>query len=298
MEVVLLINYYNELNDNGVVYSIDKLKLVGSCSVIEAEKLCRILGSKCSSYYMNNRPMKYKHNFTFDLLVGTVYIGVSQVQFGRLECSKNVIEYNPNKMGDNALFEQIRACWYMYNKNITVSEWDLAVDYPVDRNDYSLVKDNRNFQLNISRSKTEYLGVRHTNGFVKLYDKSYESELEYKLTRLEVTFRGLNDYKDVAHCFPTVRSVNSVDIDALEGLDRWIIERINESDDKEGLIKDLKKKSRRKYEKITPYLSANSKELKVNEIFYNTIVSHLREYENRLYEFDGFVLCQDVPFVD
>ena len=296
MEVVLIsVFYYNELRDNGVVFSIDKLKLSGSCSVVNAEKLCRILGSKCSSYYMNNSPMKYKHNFVFDLLVGTIYIGVSQVQFGRLECSKNVIEFNPNRMGNDALFEQIKACFYAHNKNITVTEWDLAVDYPVDRNNYNLVKDNRNFQLNISRSKTEYLGVRHTNGFVKLYDKSYESELDYKLTRLEITFRGISDYKDIEHCFPVVRGIDHVDTSSLSVMDKWIIERINESDDKERLIKEL---SRDKRKKITPYLSANSKELKVNEIYYNTIVSHLREYENRLYEFDGFVLCQDVPFVD
>lgn len=293
-----MIYYHNEVRDGDIVYSIDKLRVSGTCSVVDAERLCRILSSKCSRYYMSNKPMSYKHNFTFELLQGTIYIGVCLVEFGKIEVSKNVIEFNPNKMGDNDVFEQIKGIWYVHNKNIKVSEWDLAVDYPVDRNGYSLVKDNRNYQLNLSRSKTEYLGRRHENGFVKLYNKSFESDLDYALTRLEITFKGVNLYSEVEHCIPCVRSIGKVDNVELDGLDKWILDRINESDDKEEVLRELKKCSRRKYEKITPYLSGNSKELMVNSICYNAIVTQLGEYENRLFEMEEFSLCQVSPFVD
>lgn len=73
-----------------------------------------------------------------------------------------------------------------------IVRWDFATDYPVSRECLALVKDGRNYQSVISRSFTEYLGTKHKNGYVKLYDKRQElieqgKEQIEPLTRLEIT---------------------------------------------------------------------------------------------------------------
>ena len=65
----------------------------------------------------------------------------------------------------------------------------MAIDFPLNRLDVSLVRDMRMYQL-ITKSnldRTEYLGVRHSPGFCKLYNKTIESNLDYNLTRFEIT---------------------------------------------------------------------------------------------------------------
>lgn len=50
-----------------------------------------------------------------------------------------------------------------------------------DRRDYAYFKSAR-------KGVTTYLGKRLSEGFTKLYDKKKESDLDYDLTRLEITF--------------------------------------------------------------------------------------------------------------
>ena len=286
-----LLRYYQEIKGEKSTYSVDKIKLVGSCSLELGEKLAKMLNSKCTKYSMRLGQFQYKHNFNYSFVGGNAYVGVFLIPMGKAESCKNTIEFNPNKVRGDRQFEELLDCFYSYNKDIRVSSWDFAVDCPVSRDRYSLVKDNRNYQLNISRSKTEYLGTRHTDGFVKLYDKAYESQLEMPMTRLEISFDGIKGWDDVKHHVPIVRCLGEVNTEELSGMDKWIVDRIMESDDKERLIREL---SRAKKQKIVPLLSANSEVLKVEQDCYSNIISQLREYENRLFEpFTGWVYMNE-----
>lgn len=76
-----------------------------------------------------------------------------------------------------------------------LKEYDIAVDVPLQRDSFFLsVRNGRKYGLiqNSATDKTEYSGVRHTNGFAKLYNKQLEQKLDSPLTRIEFTFTTLD----------------------------------------------------------------------------------------------------------
>lgn len=286
-----LLRYYQEIKGSDATYSVDKIKLTGSCSLELGEEFARVLNGKCTRYSMRLGQFQYKHNYNYCFVGGNAYIGVFLIPMGRADSCKNSIEFNPNKLRGDRQFEELLDCFYTYNKDIKVSSWDFAVDYEKPRDKYSMVKDNRNYQLHMSRSKTEYLGTRHKDGFVKLYDKEYESGLDKPMTRLEVTFEGIKEWDDIKHHIPLVRGIGNVNTQGLSAMDKWIIERIMESDDREKLIREL---SRDKRKKIVPLLSANSEVLEVEQKCYDDILAQIKGYENRLFEsFTGWVYLNE-----
>jgi hypothetical protein len=67
----------------------------------------------------------------------------------------------------------------------------LAIDFPVARNELTLLKDGRDFTVyDTQQGFTQCLGKREHGGYVKLYDKTKESKLVETLTRLEITMDG------------------------------------------------------------------------------------------------------------
>lgn len=102
---------------------------------------------------------------------------------------------------------------------VRITQIDVAIDFKVDRLNVYLEKDGRVYTRIDSGSDriTEYLSKHNEHGFVKLYNKTKESNLDYTLTRLEITLKdfGFNDFKSV---FPKVRvfdysQVNFYDLD-------------------------------------------------------------------------------------
>lgn len=89
---------------------------------------------------------------------------------------------------------------------IELREYDIAVDVPLQRDCFFLsVKNGRKYSLiqNSDTDKTEYSGVRHTNGFTKLYNKQLEQKLDAPLTRIEFTFTSL-DFALSADSIPNI----------------------------------------------------------------------------------------------
>ena len=74
-----------------------------------------------------------------------------------------------------------------------LKRFDLAYDIPVSRYDCRLSKDRRMYKSVISNGITEYLGVKNTPAYVKVYDKAAELHLDtdkVQLTRIEMTCDG------------------------------------------------------------------------------------------------------------
>ena len=109
------------------------------------------------------------------------------------ELKDGFIEFNPAKVYPSKELE------FVYKRLLSTPEielelvrWDFATDYPVERERLALLRDARKYGCQISEGFTEYLGTRHKNGFVKLYDKQKELQHQGKvcaepLTRLEIT---------------------------------------------------------------------------------------------------------------
>lgn len=126
------------------------------------------------------------------LTVGYIFNGSNNSK----DIKKGYLDFNPNKLG---AFPQF---WTDFDAiRSSCEEWDIAridvaLDIPTKRENVILEKDNRKYSLDAYSfsNKTEYLGRRSNIGFVKVYNKTVESSLDYDLTRIEVT------------CLPTVSS--------------------------------------------------------------------------------------------
>lgn len=146
---------------------------------------------------------KYQYHYTIKTISGNVLVIEHYFYDETSEgMRKGFIEFNPNKFiseDDHMIltgFLNVLADDILFNANyytsvFNLARWDLAIDIPERREDVYLTQDKRNYQYIKSRTGiTQYLGVRNSGGFVKLYDKTKESKLNELLTRLEITFDG------------------------------------------------------------------------------------------------------------
>lgn len=187
--------YYNEIKlPDGKILSCDNVRIKFAVESRSRDDFERYLNNfsrtDITSFPQDLREFRYKYLYNINygktsMTVGYIFNGsvASDVRFGYLD-------FNPNKIGCNEQFfadyRHIRACCPIVWE---IQRIDVALDIPSKREFVYLVKDNRLYQLKAysMSNKTEYLGLRSHVGFVKLYNKTEESKLDYDLTRLEIT---------------------------------------------------------------------------------------------------------------
>lgn len=171
--------------------------------------------------------------------------------------SKGFIEFNPNKVENSVcLHEFLEWIWTLtYRRDLI--RYDLAIDIPYTRLMARLERNGRKgYQfVDSGNGITEYLGQRNKNGYIKLYDKTKESDLDYDLTRLEITLDKNADIRDV---FPNVRisdlqkSLDTELDDNLDSTDKVLISLLRDVQNPQYYLNSL---GFRKRKKIEPYLS-------------------------------------------
>ncbi len=195
------LNYYKPVQDEkGAIYSCDMVRLkfhignhISQTFLNYLNRLETVFSFRMD--YYKNYSLKigtYRHLFTCKYDSFTFVIGCGLILAGESSGMDCFIEFNPNKCDMNYMFrilDRIRVFLKpVDNEYFRLIRWDLAVDIPFPRSDVVLFKKGkREYSKTISSSVTEYLGNRNTNGFVKVYDKTAESDLYYDLTRIEVT---------------------------------------------------------------------------------------------------------------
>lgn len=161
------------------------------------------------------------------------------------------LDFNPNKIGEDPNFKIIREFLVRNSRDglCKIPRFDLAIDIPVDRSKCFLVKDRR---LYIERRHgaefTQYLGAKSSSvGRVKLYNKAAEANLDYPLTRLELTLDPSMAYENIN--FPTVYCIDPEKLVSNEirvtDTERFILNAILQDC---GSITDLCRKTRAKIE--------------------------------------------------
>lgn len=120
-----------------------------------------------------------------------IFIGYQNVGKGGEVELKNCVrlEFNPNKVydEDNLLDDIIRILNAFKPSEVAVKRLDYAIDIPVPLDDVVVLqsrKDKRYYKGTI------YLGKRMSHNAVKIYDKQKEQNLDYPLTRFEITCRA------------------------------------------------------------------------------------------------------------
>lgn len=155
-------------------------------------------------YYESKKNLSYRHCFDFEIVRhsstekgerATFWLGVGFNRFGMVDNESWKLEFNPNKILPCDFCSELFGILMCNSYWVELKEYDVAVDVPLQRDSFFLsVRNGRKYGLiqNSATDKTEYSGVRHTNGFAKLYNKQLEQKLDSPLTRIEFTFTTLD----------------------------------------------------------------------------------------------------------
>lgn len=253
-----MLNYFNDVRNDNVIYSIDKIVLAGKFKIghmVDCKKDVVVSGlelydpdlnyvpgftgdmvsvktkevehfgqlffdklSQCTfsfDRYVNSNPKPgfYRNNFNFHCSdTDSFWLGVGLSIAGKQYPDSWKIEFNPNKCGRLDVLDCILSLLRECSSEFWLKDWDIAIDYPVLRENCFLMKDSRCYRLvmNSISDKTEYLGSRHKQGYTKLYNKQKESKLHYPLTRLELTMEGLCTVENIENSLPVVYCLNDL----------------------------------------------------------------------------------------
>lgn len=176
-------------------YSVDMIRLRVNLPVELVEEYIKIFSVEPSCIYYQRRELSaHKHNFKFRVYNS---LGVEcgfwlGIQHNSLKVGKSVdvvFEYNPNKCFGNSVLEYILNTFYKDNSRVEVKKMDIAIDMPVNILKIKFNKDRRDLTIQDkgSDNKTFYIGSRSSEGHIKIYNKKRESNLDYELTRYEIT---------------------------------------------------------------------------------------------------------------
>lgn len=270
--------YYQPLRFDNNIYSLDKLVLNGkffynSFDSFQASLHSLIMkysfsdGAPCdlvllkNTFYVSKRKLTFLNNFNFELTYpcwsrGEVFSFWLGTHFQTYEKTLDTwkLELNPNKCMPCEFVSELFFLLKSHSKTVEVSEYDISIDIPISRENLFLVKDNRKYSLyqNSQSDKTEYLGTRHTQGFVKLYNKQLEQKLKEPLTRFEMTCTTF-DVESIMHKVPTVyvlkNQLEMVDF-KLTGTDLFILKTLLLEPSR---IVELERKKRSKIEKALEF---------------------------------------------
>lgn len=153
----------------------------------------------------------YAHTLVYSLPDGTSFaVLIGRYTYETLEkgiASEAVIDFNPNKTMGRGL-KRILGILASIASTVVVQRFDLAMDFPIQRDTLSLVRrGGSGYQKFIDNNGmvTEYTGMRSHHSAIKLYDKGAEVGLTYPLTRLEITIDWAK-FCSVIPLMPTILS--------------------------------------------------------------------------------------------
>lgn len=195
-----LYNLYNSfVEDNNIIYSIDKIRLktyIDYTTFSNLEYYVRTYyHDNIEKMWLSDRVMCFKYNFNIVIEEGKSFI----FQFHHNNENKDehegkynlTIEFNPNKLKNNPLIMHILGSsgeWY-------IKRYDLAMDLKINPLDL-IVNTGRKRDIHTWGSFDAKTYEWGKNDFhTKVYNKKLESKLDIQgyLTRVEVT-RCLEDY--------------------------------------------------------------------------------------------------------
>ena len=208
-------SYWNPYHtDSGSIFSVDMVRLRLSFMSGKGEWLSEHAQTfdcdSMSAWTSKIRPGGWYELWSFAIGDSSVALGIGFMEPScKVNMNRGFVEFNPNKVaGDKRfwrLLEKLAPCV----SHASLKRYDLAYDLPNRRIDCRLSKDRRMYKSVISNGITEYLGVKNTAGYVKVYDKAAEMNLTGALTRIELTCDGEWDAAQVVAHWPQVHAWKS-----------------------------------------------------------------------------------------
>lgn len=190
------------IDSNGYNYCVDMVRLKTEISISEfrkkienrlnfyKENLTRWTSSQIGQFYYNYQFSCERYSFWFGFISNK---NCDSLQ--NLDKVRNLtIEFNPNKCDKDPLIMAILKS----SPNWTIKSMDFALD--IKENILNIIgfdKQGKSFLTTIDNgldNRTYYMGVK--NNRVKIYNKRIENNLDYDLTRIEITKYLDIDIKD------------------------------------------------------------------------------------------------------
>lgn len=303
-------NYWLNFKDKNLnVYSCDMLRVTfemrRDCATSIGHHFTNVLRSDIKEYPMNFTEFKFKHLFSISCGESSAIVGLCFNGANRDDALKGFFEFNPNKCMHSLQLQRDLSFILSRCSDYAVKRWDLAIDVPYNREYVHMTKDNRKYELSQTSfvNRTEYLGQRNAPGRVKVYNKTAESNLEYALTRVEITMGNLNSYlSDFEKYVPEIWidgfQRELVDYTGLSNTQCVLCDLLRESPNPEYFLNRLDYRVRKK---IEPYVIGSDARLDFDLNCVSAIVADIREYLNNLVvhipEFDTENYEKDNPFL-
>lgn len=200
---------YNLLSNDNINYTVDMLRLrtdITYSKFTELEfKIKAIFKEKIKNEYVSNDISSFKYNYNIEIGEGQSY------WFGFIHNSEVInkgkslsnpdtkfnftVEFNPNKIPISGLIKHI----LNLSSSWIIKSLDIAMDLKINIMDLCGLdkerkKDFRMFTQGLD-NRTYYIG--RTNNRIKIYNKKIESNLNYDLTRVEITSQLNYDIKNI-----------------------------------------------------------------------------------------------------
>lgn len=183
---MIIMEYFYSQNYEGYIYTIDMFRISTRVTRFDKKEIIKFLTMQNLKFWNNKQAGKYDENFQADKL----WLGLMEEKihdFGH-DINENILftlEFNPNKITDRDIFIYN---YFINNYNFTIKRFDLAVDIPHNINNlcfFDIYKKCFSIFYKDFDNKTYYIGKG--NGHIKIYNKKIESQLDYELTRFEIT---------------------------------------------------------------------------------------------------------------
>lgn len=297
-------NYYiSRKTKEGYIYSCDKICIVGKISYEFAFNFGIELDDFLYKSYLNGvsqqsiRPWDYiefsdysnylkfgfsefRNNISLKLSNGSSFWFGSHHNSEKGSKLSWKLELNPNKC---------LPCDFVYSflnflkgrskvSSVRISQFDMAIDFPLKRSCFYLNKDLRMSTIinDGNNNITEYLSKHNSHGFVKLYNKTAESKLDYDLTRLEITLKEFS-VSNVKSVFPSLHVYDKSQISFKE--------QLPELSDNDSVFVDLlrlnpeyfDKLTYRKRQKFVPYMNYDAPLYKLDVECYIKLLKQIKE---------------------
>lgn len=237
--------YTNPLHLDGLIASVDSLRVKFTyrqnyTDLVTNERhdvftwlLYRLTDTSdwlCGQYDVNVRESRFKignyaytvhfelKDSSFAVMVGRYTtaeqaVGHAYNKTGRY-VYEAVMDFNPNKVSAD-VWRNVVAILSTYALTTSVQRFDLALDFPIARNDLQLIQrpgsDYSRF-VGKTGALTEYTGERQHHAAIKLYDKAADLGIpDVSCTRCELTLVP-GRYESVKDVFPKILSMAPVEL--------------------------------------------------------------------------------------
>ncbi len=289
-----MVNYFlKEVDENGYIYSIDNLVVVYDINPIYQSDYLNIMIDSLHNLrdsYKNdinywerlnvNACSKYSWYCNHVHLDDGIYLSIGHYREGIKETHSYVVfpllklEINPNKYFDKPVFHDLQKIINRFCVSGMLKKYDYAIDIPCKLFDVQIFNTRKEPGLH---KGTRYYGQRSRDGYVKIYDKTKESNLDYSLTRVEHTFDMVKHSKEksftIFHVLqPDLQNIN----ENVSKTDSVIVSLCNllkaNSIDYMDVLQGLDKRKRKK---IIEALNGGYKEVTFNQEIHDKLISQV-----------------------